>query len=100
MGGLVGGITNMIGGGLNFMGNLIIQQQASLMSDDDENNKNYELERQVKDADFYHNPLVKGFIKLNNQLESFVRDQVKMSNAEIQIKTNILEILDLFLNFR
>jgi inositol 1,4,5-triphosphate receptor type 1/inositol 1,4,5-triphosphate receptor type 3 len=65
--------------------------------DDDEDDQ---FDSQIDDAQMYTNPLMRGFIFLNNKLENANNEDSNLSPIEIELKLKICDILDHFLNMR
>ena len=54
----------------------------------------------MDDNHIWKNPIMRGYIKLNNQLESLTYEDAHLLESEITIKLKICEVLDYFLDQR
>jgi inositol 1,4,5-triphosphate receptor type 1/inositol 1,4,5-triphosphate receptor type 3 len=54
----------------------------------------------VDDVKMYSNPLMKCFIKMNNQLEALTHEDSNTDNSELKLKLTICDIFEYFLDMR
>ncbi|CAD8103545.1 unnamed protein product [Paramecium sonneborni] len=104
---------NPLGIGLNLGANLINMANPmnlnlnNIFGSDDEQKSDTEDEEQiddgiVDDVQMYTNPLMRGFIKLENELQStiLIREETGSNQLEIKIKLTLCDIMDRFLDMR
>ncbi|KAL4438400.1 hypothetical protein ABPG74_009439 [Tetrahymena malaccensis] len=77
----------------------LIQPQSKSSNQDDQDGNIFEF-RTVDDNMLFNNPIMKGFVKLNNLIETIMYADSESIQLENKIKQKICEILDKFLSFR
>lgn len=106
---------NPLGIGLNLGANLMNMANPmnlnlnlnNIFGSDEEQKSDTEDEEQiddgiVDDVQMYTNPLMRGFIKLENELQStiLIREESGSNQLEIKIKLTLCNIMDRFLDMR
>ncbi|CAD8068825.1 unnamed protein product [Paramecium sonneborni] len=103
---------NPLGIGLNLGANLIsmanpMNLNLNIFGSDEEQKSESEDEEQmdegiVDDVQMYTNPLMRGFIKLENELQNSLstREETGSNQLEIKIKLTLCDIMDRFLDMR
>lgn len=77
-----------------------VKQETEEEEEEAEENEDEDFDNKLDDAQVYTNPLIRGYIKLNNQLEELCHEDFQQNPLETQLKLKICDILDFFLNLR
>ncbi|KRW98864.1 MIR motif [Pseudocohnilembus persalinus] len=96
LGGLTSGLTSKFTGISSFL-----KKKEPEKDQKDLNNDTFKIDKaDMMDPEMFKNPFMRGFIKLNNQLEDIVHEDSYQIQTELEIKKTICKMLSNFIDQR